>query len=201
MTPTPNAIILAGGQSTRLGEDKALLPLRGVPLLTRAVRRVYPLAAQIIISGRSHLPADIGLPLNIAFAPDVIHDAGPLVGIYTGLLASAAETNIVTACDMPFVSRDLLALLLDAAASSDTAAVVPESGGEPQVTCAVYKRSCLDEMQRTIETSEHSPRDFLKRISVDMITESKVRAVDPDGRSFFNINTKDDLRTAEQMRH
>lgn len=199
MTEKPNAIILAGGASTRLGEDKALIPLRGIPLMTRVAWRLSDLAGRIIIAGRSHLPADIGLSTNVTFVPDTTYGEGPLVGIYSGLLASNAHHNIVVGCDMPFVSRRLLALLLDRAASSDTAGVVPEFAADPQPLCAVYDRDCLDEMRRAIGEGGRSPRDFLKRLSITVVPAQDFSDIDPTGRSFFNINTKDDLRKAEEM--
>lgn len=197
--PSANAIILAGGDGTRLGEDKALVPLAGIPLMTRTARRLHHVSQLIILAGRSYLPVDIGLSTNLTFAPDVITAGGPLVGIYSGLLASNAELNVVVACDMPFVRPRLLAHLLAAAIQSEAPVEVPQWNGKPQVLPSVCRRSAIDVVHQAIDDGERSLRGFIDHVQAHVVPEAQVRDLDPEGRSFFNINTRDDLQAAAQM--
>lgn len=199
MTQEANAIILAGGESTRLGEDKALVPLAGIPLMTRTARRLHRVSQQIILAGRSHLPVDIGLSTNLTFAPDTITDGGPLVGLYSGLLASDADVNVVVGCDMPFVRPRLLAQLLTVAVESDGPVIVPQWNGEPQVLPSVCKQSAIAAIRQALDEGERSLRGFIDHVKVGVAPEAEVRELDPEGRSFFNINTRDDLQAAARM--
>jgi molybdopterin-guanine dinucleotide biosynthesis protein A len=198
-TPTANAIILAGGRSSRLGEDKALVPLAGIPLMTHTARRLHHVAKQLILAGRPYLSVDIGLSTNVTFTADAFPAAGPLVGVYSGLLASGAELNVVVPCDMPLIRPRLLAHLLTAAGESPARIVVPESNGEPQVLPSVYKRSAAETVRQALDDGERSLHGFLGRVQAHVVPESAVRELDPEGRSFFNINTRDDLTAAERM--
>lgn len=198
-TPTANAIILAGGQSSRLGEDKALVPLAGIPLMTRTARSLHHVSRQIILAGRPYLTVDIGLSTNVTFTADAFPAAGPLVGVYSGLLASDAKLNIVVACDMPLVRPRLLAHLLTAAGESTAQVTVPEWNGKPQVLPSVYKRSATETVRRALEDGERSLHAFLERIQPHIVPESQVLEFDPEGRSFLNINTRDDLKAAASM--
>jgi molybdopterin-guanine dinucleotide biosynthesis protein A len=198
-TPTANAIVLAGGQSSRLGEDKALVPLAGIPLMTRTVRRLHHVSKQIILAGRPYLTVDIGLSTNVTFSADAYPAAGPLVGVYSGLLVSNAELNVVVACDMPLIRPRLLAHLLAAAAGSGAPVVVPEWSGEPQVLPSIYKRGAIDTLRRALDDGERSLHCILDRVQTLVVPEAEVREFDPEGRSFFNTNTRDDLKAAERL--
>lgn len=199
MRTDANAIILAGGAATRLGSDKALVHLGGSPLISHVVRRLAPAVNRIIVSGRDGVPDDVQLPKEVTFVPDVPGVEGPLAGIYAGLQASNAEMNIVVACDMPLVGEKLIAMLLRGASESDALIVVPEWAGARQVLLTVYRRGCLDEMRRAIDQGERSPWNFQKRLRPLVIPKADVRAVDPEGLSFFNVNTSDDLIEAEKI--
>lgn len=199
MTPEANAIILAGGNSTRLGEDKAFVPLNGIPLLTLTARRLHHVAKHLIIAGRSHFPVDIGLTTNITFAPDAILDGGPLVGVYSGLLASSAGLNLVVACDAPFVRPRLLAHLVAAASESDADVAALEWDARTQQLPAVYKRGAANKIDRFLDSGERSLTSLMDSVHFILVKEATVREFDPEGRSFFNINTRDDLTLAERM--
>lgn len=199
MTPTANGIILAGGQSSRLGEDKALVPLAGLPLMTHTARRLHHVSRQLIIAGRSHLPVDIGLSTNVTFAADTIPGAGPLVGVYSGLLVSDANLDIVVGCDMPLLRPRLLAHLLSADVGSDAVVTVADWSGETQLLPSIYKRDAVDEIRRALDEGERSLKGFLTRVPTLIVPEAEVRAIDPEGRSFFNVNTREDLRRARRI--
>jgi len=99
---------------------------------------------------------------------------------------------------MPLVRPHLLAHLLAAADESTAQVTVPEWNGKPQVLPSVYKRSATETVRRALDAGERSLHGFLERIQPHVVPESQVLEFDPEGRSFFNINTRDDLKAAER---
>jgi molybdopterin-guanine dinucleotide biosynthesis protein A len=187
-------IIVCGGKSTRFGGDKATSLLGGERLIDRVIRIVSLVAEEVIIAGD---PSNRTWPKgesSICFTEDVF-GTGPLAGIYAGLLASSHDLAIVVACDMPFLNPALLAYLADRAPNFE--AVVPEIAGTLQPLHAVYHRSTLPVMHAALSRGEASPLRFLDEIRPRVIPDGEIARVDPRFKSFFNINSRDDLTTAE----
>src|SRR5271157_5209857 len=132
--PSRMGFILAGGQGSRMGADKAFLNFSGCTLLERAIAVVRPVCDVAIV----------GDPAKFSRYGSVIEDAypgrGPLAGIHAALIHSSAELNLMLAVDMPLVSTDLLAFLLASAASTTALVTVPHSATGFQPLCAVYRR-------------------------------------------------------------
>src|SRR6185436_20227274 len=153
--------ILVGGASSRMGVNKANLLLNGkttVSLISEALRSV---TSRVSVVGTSVEATSTGLP----GVPDLHESWGPLGGIQAALHACKSELCLVIACDLPFVTGELFAYLLQIEGGSNTtsAAVVPlQSDGRPQPLCAVYrKQSCLAAAEKSIALGEHSPRAML----------------------------------------
>lgn len=126
-----------GGASSRMGRDKALLPYRGAPLAVYVARAVRKAAGSATLVGDPARYAHLGVPA----IPDAMPGCGPLAGIYTALLHSAAEWNLVVACDMPAVTAPLLAALLEEAERAAADCLIPAGpGGRLEPLCAVYHR-------------------------------------------------------------
>ena len=115
--------VLAGGRSSRMGRDKALLPWKGSTLIQSVAREVFQAAGNTTLIGSPELYGKLGFPV----IPDRIEGCGPMGGLHAALSAKAAEWNLLVACDMPAVTCELLAALLDATETSDSDAVVPTS--------------------------------------------------------------------------
>jgi len=187
-------IILAGGKNLRLGRNKALEIIGGKTVIERVLARLSLIVNTIIIvtaDGKNHL-----MPLPDArFVADVYPGKGPLGGIYSGVSTSSTDLNIVVACDMPFLSTDLLQHMLELAPGFD--AVVPrtrESLFEP--LHAVYSRNCLPVIKSHVESGKLSIRAFLAEVKVRYIEEDECRRYDPELLSFFNMNRQADYERA-----
>jgi molybdopterin-guanine dinucleotide biosynthesis protein A len=120
--------------------------------------------------------------------------AGPLAGLAAGLSIASHPTAVIVACDMPFLNERLLAQLLDMAQDCDAA--IPLAGGLPQTLHAAYSRRCLSTAEALLRLGAHSMRDLVPRLRVRYLSESRCMELDPDGLSWFNMNTADDFSRA-----
>lgn len=192
-------IILAGGRSSRMGTDKALLPLTNAPhstFLAHLAATLSSLCDELLLVARDEAQAaryradeDVA---NIRIVTDKVPDYGPLMGIYSGLSAIQAAKALVVAVDMPFAQAALVSMLL-ARASTD-AITVPVVNDVPQVLFAVYSRSLLPRIETSIAQGRRDPRSLLTSAPVQYISEAQLRAVDPQLRSFINVNTPEEWR-------
>jgi len=190
-------VIQAGGESRRIGGNKALIPFLGEPLIVRVLERVRPLADELLITANDREDLEfLGLPI----AADLMPGKGALGGLYTALDAAQHPLVAVVACDLPFASRELLAferdLLVDEAA--DAAIPATSQGYEP--LHAVYRKTiCLPAVERALLQGECRMISWFADVIVRMLTEEEIAAKDPTGRAFFNINTIEDLLQAENL--
>ena len=192
------AIILAGGMSRRLGRNKALEPFQGETLIRRVIRRMSQVASNIIVVANDHeRVAELDLPDRVTPVIDEYPGKGSLGGIYTGLRAAPTEWAVFCACDMPFPSPSLYRALLSNRDSND--AVVPVVDGRPEPIHAAYSRACLEPIRAKIAADRLKISGFFDDVSVHYFTEDRVRQIDPDLLSFFNINTQQDLEKANQI--
>ncbi|MER3397895.1 MAG: molybdenum cofactor guanylyltransferase [Chloroflexota bacterium] len=187
--------VLAGGRGTRLGQDKALVEVGGESLLARVVGRLAQVCAEVLVVGRVTGPP---LPAPARFVPDLIPGQAALGGLYTALSAAACPLVIVVACDMPFVEPTLLRFLLGLFGDG-VDAVVPLVGQEPQPLHAVYSRTCAAAAATQVATGDLKVARLLQRLRVRYVAEAQLRVVDPELRSFFNINTPADLELARSL--
>jgi molybdopterin-guanine dinucleotide biosynthesis protein A len=187
--------IQAGGRSSRMGRDKGLVLLAGKPLVAHVMTRVEGLADDLLLTTNTPEPyAEFGLRM----ASDALPGAGALPGLWTALEAARGEFVLVVACDMPFLNRDLLAYQLEMAAQMDV--VVPRWEGHYQTMHAVYRRStCLAAVEAALASGEKRMISFYDAVDVLEINAETVQQFDPDGRTFFNVNTPDDLAEAELL--
>ena len=186
--PAVSAIIQAGGQSRRMGRDKALIDYQGRPIIAHVVDTLHALSNDIVIvSNRS----DLYSPFGARVVPDYDPPCGPLGGIAAGLQAITTDLAIVVACDMPFLNVNLLRWLIDRAEGYD--AVVPQSGAEYEPLHAIYRRDCYHPIVLRIERGERRVISFFADVRLRPVSEAEWRALDPDGHSLVNLNTPDDL--------
>ena len=186
--------VQAGGRSSRMGSDKALLRLDGIPLIERLLQRVSGLGEEILIT--TNRPQDYQY-LGLRMASDPEPGAGALHGLRTALEAARGQTVLVLACDMPFVSRPLLEHMLQLAEAADL--VVPRRGGEYEPLHAVYSKGCLPALEAALQQGEHRMISFFPSLNLHTVEQEEIDRLDPEGLSFFNVNTPEDLRKAERI--
>lgn len=190
-------VIQAGGQSNRMGQDKALMPFLGRSLIARQVERLSLLKAPIfVVTNRPEAYAFLGLPL----VPDVLPGAGPLGGLLTALRAASSTAVAVVACDMPFVNPLLLqaqyGLLLSAAAD----VVVPRSPRGIEPLHAVYRRAaCLGPVEAALNAGERRVIAWFGAARVQELSPEDVARHDPEFLSFMNVNNPEEFRQAEAL--
>jgi len=183
------AAILAGGRSRRMGTDKALLTLEGTPLVGHVIARLRPLVSEILIVGDN---AGAYRQFGIPVISDPSPDQGPLAGIRTALMNTAAPLVFCCACDMPFLETALVGRLLELA-ERGVAAVVPRVRGEREPLCAVYTRKALPAIEAVLATGGRRILDALARMPTHYVEEEDLRVFDPELQSFVNVNTPEDL--------
>ena len=193
-----SGVVLAGGRSTRLGRDKALLELEGRPLITRTLDVLAQLTGDLIIvtNRASHL-----FPQSARVVADRYVDAGVLAGVHAGLLAARGELALVVACDMPFLNLDLLRYIISLARDADV--VVPRwTDVEP--LHAVYRpATCLGPIERALARGERRIvsfyRDEVREVRVRYVERAEITRFDPQGLSFFNVNGPEDWERARVL--
>jgi molybdenum cofactor guanylyltransferase len=194
-----SGVILAGGQSRRMGRDKAFIVWQGRPLIERTISVLGEVCDEVLIVADEALRF---AHLNIAVQPDTLRGAGPLSGLHAGLRAMSKELGVVVAVDMPLLNADLLRALVDAAAGFD--AVVPLSANVSTREAlarsknvhplhAVYRRTCLPANEATLERGERRVSAFLAEVRVRYFSVSEMRRIDPQLRSLVNVNTPEEL--------
>jgi molybdenum cofactor guanylyltransferase len=188
MMESVSAIILAGGQSRRMGQDKALIDFRGRPIIAHVIDTLRELSNDVIVvSNRSSVVDSFGARV----VPDYEPPAGPLGGIAAGLSVMRHELAIVVACDMPFLNSPLLRYLIEQAAEADAVVMQIEDNFEP--LHAVYRRACLTAINQHLAAGDRRVISFYADVRVRSVPEINWRTLDPDGRSTANLNTPDDL--------
>ncbi len=191
--PGNGAIILAGGDSKRLGRPKALLDFCGKSLIEIMGDRLSEFFDQVtLVTDRPELYE--GLPVLIT--NDLIKDEvkSPLRGIHAGLSVSPIPYQFVVACDMPFLNTELVSYMARFAADHD--AVVPRVGSYFQPLHAFYSRSCIDIISRQIEGGLYKVTEFYDNLKIRFIDSAEVKRFDPEEISFTNINTWPDYEKA-----
>ncbi len=193
-----SALINAGGNSTRMGTHKALLPLppNGRPLLAHTVAAAAAVVDGAIYVIANHPPVQAAaahLP-GVTVIPDELPGKGPLAGIAAGL-ARVPDWALALACDLPLLQVDLLRLLADLCGETSPErgalwdAVVPIVDGRAESLCAAYHARCLPFVQAMLRQDNLRIRDLYAQVRVRYVEEVELRRADPTLASFTNVNT------------
>ncbi len=177
-------IILAGGKSSRMGQDKGLMPLKGKPMIQHIIDPMAKICNRILIVTSNPMYGMFGFELVADEAPDY----GPVMGILSGLRKSNTARNLVLSCDTPYVTFDLLKELVLNADDADV--VVANSGQEIHPLISTYNINCIPIFAKAVTENEHRLQTVLQSCNVQKF---KVSAIDET--LLRNINTKDDLKT------
>lgn len=188
--------ILAGGASSRMGSNKALLAFEGQPLVVRAAATVAATGIGVTVVGNPELYAPLGLQAIADDEPGL----GPLGGIATALAHSRHAWNLIVAVDLPFLTAEWLAALVDRALASKSArAILPRSERGLEPLCAVYHRDCLPGIRSALARGVRKVTDGLAGpppCPVEQIPPGEWKRFAPEGRLLENINTLPDYRRA-----
>lgn len=176
------AVILAGGRSTRMKKDKALLDWKGRPLIQHVVESLRPLANEVLIVAKERGKFFF---LDVEVGTDLFSASSPLVGIYSGLTHSRTELNFILACDMPFVGPGVVRRLYDAIKDFDT--VLPESVFGIEPLCGIYRKRCADILEAHIRRDSLTLKRVLRDLKVKVIPLEEWS--EAERLSFSNINT------------
>jgi molybdopterin-guanine dinucleotide biosynthesis protein A len=185
-------IVLAGGESRRMGRDKAFLKLEGVPLIEhvlRTLRGVFPRTIIVTNNPSAYVAYDA------VIVTDAVKKQCPLAGIYSGLLSSTDEYNFVAACDMPFLNPGLITYMTGLVNGYDI--VVPVIAGKNvEPLHAIYSKRLLPVIKKQLHGDERKIQAIFKEARVKYVTETEIDRYDPERRSFRNLNTLDEYKEA-----
>lgn len=188
--------VQAGGESRRMGQDKALMPFLGRPLIQRVIDRLSPIADEVIVTTNN--PDDyrfLGLPLF----PDLKPGRGALGGLYTALSSANGDVVAVVACDMPFVSTTLIETAHRLIVEEGADVVIPDSGGGLEPMHAVYRRkTCLPAIESAIEADKWRLISWFPQVKVHILQPEEIQVHDPSGLAFWNLNTPEEFAEAEE---
>ncbi len=187
-------VVLAGGRSTRMGSNKALLEFGGTRLIERLLRTIRPLFREIaIIANDPETYAYLGVPIW----PDRIPGKGSLGGIYTAVYHSTFPQTFCIACDMPFPNPTVIAYLRDLASGYDV--VVPRTADGYQPLHAFYSQTCLPPMEAMIYADRLKIDRLFPAVRLRTVEENELRPMDPSLLCFVNVNTQEELAAAAQL--
>lgn len=185
-------IILSGGKASRIGKIKGLLRVGNQIIVDNILSKLSPLCEEIILVTDNPSPYQ---DKEIKIVKDLVLGQGPLRGILTGLKVSKSFYNLVVASDMPFLNPKLLKFLKTKAQEFDVVVPYSRQGLEP--LHAIYSKNCISPIEKL--TKSCRVISFFNQVKVKYIYESQVRKFDPDFFSFFNVNTLDDLKLAQDI--
>lgn len=186
--------ILAGGRSTRMGTNKALLPFGGRRIIESLLEKIHPLFPEVLIIANDPEPY---APLGVRVLPDRIPEKGSLGGIYTALHGSAYPHTFCIACDMPLANPAVIAHLRDRAAGYDV--VVPRTTEGYQPLHAVYGKTCLPHIEAMIRADRLKIDRLFPLVRVRTVEAEELRPLDPSLRCFVNVNTREELEAAVRL--
>lgn len=191
-----SGVMLAGGLNTRFsGTKKALEKINGKTVLSYTYELFKDLFDEVILITND--PADY-LEFDVKIATDIFPVRSSLTGIHAGLTLASNRYAFFSACDTPFLKKELVELVLDGI-DPNTDIVLPQTDKGAEPLCAVYSKQCLTSMAQSLEKEKLKIKLAIQHHRIKNIPEGHLRERDPELVSFFNINTPEDLEQAEQM--
>lgn len=181
------AVVLAGGGSTRMGKNKALLNLGNRTMIERIVEPLKNIFKDITVVTNN--PEEYNMLKGVQLIGDCIEieEKNSLVGLYSGLKASCTSHVFVIACDMPFINNELIKSMINIIGTEDV--LIPFVGGHYQPLHAIYKKTCLPEFEKLLEIKCYKIADAFLSLNINKINEQYIRNLDPTMSCFENINT------------
>jgi molybdopterin-guanine dinucleotide biosynthesis protein A len=189
--------IQAGGKSSRMGQDKALLPFHGIPLVQYVLGRLAPLAEETLVTTNN---PDAYRFLGVRLVRDLRPGRGALGGLYTALAAATGEFVAVAACDMPFANPQFFAAASRLIAASDADVVIPQTEHGYEPLHALYRReTCLPAIEAALDANQWKVIAWFPQVNIHALTLEETAVFNPDGLTFWNLNTPDDFQKAVSL--
>lgn len=186
-------VIMAGGKSSRMGEDKSFVLVGGRPMIELIQERVAGLGDELLlVTNKPEAYAHLGLPM----VGDVYADHGSLGGIYTAVYHASHPYTLIVACDMPWLNRQLLGYMLTLRQTADV--VVPRWQQHPEPLHAIYSKACLAPIETNLQAKRLKITAFFDKVRVHYVERTAIERFDENGRSFANINTPIELQEADE---
>jgi molybdenum cofactor guanylyltransferase len=190
-------VVQAGGQSSRMGEDKALKPFLGKPLIQRVIDRLSPIADEIIVT--TNRPDEYAF-LKLRLVSDLKPGRGALGGLYTAIASASSPFVAVVACDLPFASAPVLEGACRMLVEEEADVVIYKTEKSYEPFHAVYRReTCLAAIESAIEADQWKVIAWFPQMKVRLLTAEEVKAFDPSGLCFWNLNTPEEFAKAEEI--
>lgn len=188
-------VILAGGQSKRMGANKAFVRLNGKPLISYALNALEKITPNILLSAGSESIHYKNLPV----VEDIYPGCGPAGGIFSALSFSETNLNLILSCDMPFVSSGLLKFLVNEAVENPADVILPvDENGQWQTLCAVYSKSIMPQLEKAVIQKKLMLKKIISKTNYRLIPIEKFRELYLPN-TFYNINTPDELCESEKL--
>ena len=182
-------MILAGGRSIRMGQDKAFLKVDGYPIILRILAVLDGIFREtMIVTNEKEAYAELKVPVH----SDIFPDLGVLGGLYTGLIHSSFPYSFCVGCDMPFLSEPLIQYLLTRIGRYDV--VVPQTSDGLQPLHAIYSKRCIGPIRQLLDHKKTKIADVYPLIRLRIVHEQEFLALDPEKQSFTNVNTPEELQ-------
>lgn len=202
MTVKFSIVILAGGQSKRLGVDKALISLKDKPIIVRTIEKIYSKSDDILIVTKSEKRAKnieqvLEEPVKVIWDDEPSFET-PLIGILTGFKRALNENILLLGCDMPLINPEVIDLIIEcySKASSRYCAVVPQHpNGYIEPLCAIYKKEpAIKALTQCLEEKSYRLKSFIDHVpKVQFLPIKEIERKDPELLTLYNVNTRDDL--------
>ena len=191
-----SGVILAGGRNTRFsGKDKAFLSVGSTRIMDRLVHLFKEIFEEVVLVTNDPLKY---LDYDVYVVTDLVPLRSSLTGIHAGLFHINSQYAFFTACDTPFLKKQLVERIVSAI-DDKVDIIIPETSKGMEPLCAAYSQRCLQPITRLLEKRQLKIQSFFNKSRVRTIHENALRKIDPDLTSFFNINTPEDLVRAEEM--
>jgi molybdopterin-guanine dinucleotide biosynthesis protein A len=189
-------IILSGGKSIRMGENKAFIEIEGMPIIKRIHSLFERIFEEIIIVTNEE---ELYRTLNAKICSDLFQNGGVIGGLYTGLFFSSLPYSFCVASDMPLLKESVIEYLIRNMEDYDV--VVPRTKDGLQPLHAIYSKQCLDPIKIIIAQKKHRIIDLYEMVRTKIIEEYEFISLDPERESFININTPDELLRIKKGKH
>jgi molybdopterin-guanine dinucleotide biosynthesis protein A len=186
-------IILCGGRSSRMGQDKSAMPFGDETMLERVARILGGICDEVMVVGK----ADQRAPAGAVVVHDPIEDQGPLAGIAAGLAVSTTDLNLVVACDMPLINPVVLQRMVTMIDDHDACVAVAD--GHASALCGVYRSRIAQDAQALLDTGERRVMQLLDAVKTKRVDAALFRAIDPNLDTFLSVDTPEKYADALRL--
>jgi len=191
-----SAFVLAGGRSSRMGADKAFLPLGGDSFLSIALRNARTVSPEPLIVGEAARYAAFGMVVE-----DRFRGCGPLGGIHAALCATRTEWNLILSVDLPLMVPEFLGWIVNQAITGEQLVTVPRRNGRFEPLCAVYRRGAVQNIEQALRSGDFKVDAVFAKVPTRCLSEADIQAAGFRDEIFRNVNTPEDYELVRRQLH